>query len=261
MPQYKAKKRLGQNFLVDDDMARRIVESLNLQAGDNVVEIGPGRGALTEYLNRYECRIMAIEFDRDLIAGLQSKFAESAGFTLLVKDALRVMPEELPSTMKIIGNLPFNIATAILERLYLFKAALETAVFTVQAEVAERLTASPESKSFGSFTLIMKSSFAIEALFNIPPDAFQPKPAVTSTVIRLQPQDNEPEDFETFKSFLRGCFKQKRKTLSNSMQIGLNLPKTICEGLIRSAGFRLDTRPEQLTLKDYNIIYNLWRVI
>ena len=260
MPPYKAKKRLGQNFLVDKQIAGRIVDSLDPKTGENIVEIGPGRGALTELLLARGCRVTAVEFDRDLIPGLESKFGKSQRFRLLGKDILKVSPEELPSTMKIIGNLPYNISTAIMERLYLYKASLMQAVFTVQMEVAERLTADIGGSSYGSFTLIIQTSFQVERLFNIAPPAFRPKPAVTSTVIRLRPQDNEPGEFEKFKLFLRGCFRQKRKTLANSMQIGLDLPKTTCEGLIGEAGFDLAIRPEQLTLENYISIYNLWRI-
>ena len=260
MPPYNAKKRLGQNFLIDEDIAGKIIHSLEIRAGENVVEIGPGQGALTTLLLEHGCRVTAVEFDRDLIPGLKRKFGKLQSFSLIAMDILKVSPDELPSPMKIIGNLPYNISTAILERLYLFKPAIKAAVFTVQREVAERLTAETGTSSYGSFTLIMKSSFQVESLFDIPPEAFKPKPAVTSTVIKLIPQDNEPEDFEKFKPFIRGCFRQKRKTLANSMQIGLDLPKTTCEGLIGETGFDTSIRPEQLTLKDYISIYNLWRI-
>jgi len=261
MPTYRTKKRLGQNFLADQNIAVKIVGCLDLKPGENVVEIGPGQGALTEILVKSGCPVTAVEFDRDLIPGLKVKFKDVPAFTLLAKDVLQVEPEELPSPTKIIGNLPYNISTAILERLYHFKPAVSSAVFTVQAEVAARLTASVGGRNYGSFTLIMQSSFSIEAIFDISPQAFKPTPNVMSTVIKLIPRAEEPDEFLKFKLFLRGCFRQKRKTLANSMQIGLNLPKNICEKLIGDAGFDLAVRPEQLSLENYISIYKVWRAI
>jgi 16S rRNA (adenine1518-N6/adenine1519-N6)-dimethyltransferase len=258
MPGTKAKKRLGQHFLVDKNIAYRIVNSIGPQPGDNVAEIGPGRGVLTNILLENECHVSAIEFDRDMIAFLESKFGDRYNFRIIEKDFLKISSAELPENIKIIGNIPYNITTAILEKLFEFKKAISKAVFTIQSEVADRLTAAPGIRAYGSFTVIMTAGFDIRALFNISPKAFRPVPAVASTVIKLTPVDREPEDFENFKAFIRGCFKQKRKTLSNSMQLGLNLPKQDCENLIEKIGKVNNIRPEQLSFNDYVDLYNLW---
>lgn len=258
MSPYRPKKRLGQNFLTDEKAARNIVKAINPQPGDHVVEIGPGTGALTEYLLHEECVVTAIEFDRDLIPILKARFGKHRNLMLVAKDILRVSIGDLPERAKIIGNLPYNISTVIMEKLFDFKPLIELAVFTVQAEVAQRVTASSGSRDYGSLTVIMNAGFDISRVFDIPAKAFNPVPQVDSSVIKLTPIQNEPEDFENFKVFIRGCFKQKRKTLVNSMQLGLNVPKTSCEALIKEAGHKDDVRAEQLSFDDYLKLYRLW---
>jgi len=259
MSTFRAKKRLGQNFLKDDSVAVRIVQALNPRPGDNVVEIGPGRGALTEYLSREGCLVTAVEFDRDLIPMLKAKFRQNNNINILAGDFLKISASELPRHMKIIGNLPFNISTVILDRLFEFRSAIETAVFTVQSEVADRLIARCGIKDYGSLSVIMAAGFDIELLFKIGPESFKPVPEVMSSVIKLIPADRMPDDFGKFRSFIRACFRQKRKTLKNSMQLGLNLPKYDSMSLIDRAGFSKDIRPEQLTFDDYMKLYRIWR--
>ncbi len=259
MSHYRPKKRFGQNFLIKESIAARIVKTINPLPGDNIVEIGPGKGALTRYLLGYECNVTAIEFDRDIIPLLNSNFTEESNLEIVEKDIMLVEPNDLPSRFKFIGNLPFNISTAIIERLYEFKESLEIAVFTVQAEVANRLTASPGVKDYGSLTVIMKAGFDITHLFNISPKAFRPEPKVDSSVIKITPIERDLENLDEFKTFIRGCFRQKRKTLANSMQIGLNLPKDISEGMIARAGHGTDIRAEQLSFDEYMELYGLWR--
>jgi 16S rRNA (adenine1518-N6/adenine1519-N6)-dimethyltransferase len=255
----KAKKRLGQHFLIDRRIAARIVNSIDPQLGEQIVEIGPGKGALTRLLLKKGCGLIAVEFDRDMISFLKTKYSRYENLKIIAQDFLKLTVEELPAKMKIIGNIPYNITTAILEKLLEFKDNISEAVFTVQSEVAQRLTASAGTRQYGSFSLIMAAGFDIKVLFHIPPTAFKPTPAVDSTVIKIVPADRQPEDFEDFKRFIRGCFKQKRKTLANSMQLGLNIPKKISENLIVSLGKDKNVRSEQLTFDDYLNLCRLWR--
>jgi len=256
---FRAKKRLGQNFLIDESIAARIVQALDPQPGDSVVEIGSGRGALTECLLREGCAVTAIEFDRDLIPILRAKFRQEKKITIIAGDFLKIAADKLPPKMKIIGNLPYNISTVILERMFEFRTAMETAVFTVQSEVAYRLTTRSGSRDYGSLSVIMAAGFDIERLFDINPKSFKPVPEVMSSVIKLNPVDRMPEDFDEFKFFIRACFRQKRKTLNNSMQLGLNLPKYDSMSLIDRAGFEKDIRPERLTFDDYVKLYKIWQ--
>jgi len=259
MSPFRAKKRLGQNFLVDNSVAARIVQALEPQPSESVVEIGSGQGALTEYLLREGCTVTAIEFDRDLIPILRAKFRQDKNITIIAGDFLKIDASKLPPKMKIIGNLPYNISTVILERLFEFRSAIETAVFTVQAEVADRLTARTGNRNYGSLSVIMAAGFDIELLFTIKPESFKPVPGVISSVIKLKPADRIPEDLEELKYFIRACFRQKRKTLNNSMQLGLNLPKYDSMSLIEKAGFKNDIRPEQLTFDNYMRLYRIWQ--
>jgi 16S rRNA (adenine1518-N6/adenine1519-N6)-dimethyltransferase len=254
----KAKKRLGQHFLTDRRIAARIVNSVDPQPGEQIVEIGPGKGALTGLLLKKGCVLTTVEFDRELIPFLKKKYSGFENLKIIAQDFLKLTADEMPAKMKIIGNIPYNITTAILEKLFDFKDKILQAVLTIQSEVAQRLTASPGTKQYGSFTVIMAAGFDIKALFHIPPSAFKPAPAVYSTVIKIVPVNHQPKDFENFKSFIRGCFKQKRKTLCNSMQLGLNIPKNSSEALISALGKEKNIRPEQLTFDDYLSLYNRW---
>jgi 16S rRNA (adenine1518-N6/adenine1519-N6)-dimethyltransferase len=248
---YRPKKRLGQNFLVDESTAERIVKALDSKPGEQIVEIGPGRGALTGFLLQTGCQVTAVEFDRDLVPMLKAKFKNQPHLNLIHDDFLRIAPDSLPSSFKLIGNLPYNISTVIIERLYEFKSKLVTAVFTVQTEVAERLISPPGNRDYGSLTVIMNAGFSAVELFRIPPRAFKPSPQINSSVIQLIPLNADIADFENFKTFIRGCFKHKRKTLANSMESGLNLPKQQCEDMIAGIGYDLKVRAEQLNVNDY----------
>ena len=236
-----------------------MVNSINPKSGEQVVEIGPGKGALTRFLLEKGCRLTVVEFDRDMISFLKKKFSGYENLTIIGQDFLKLTVEDLPVKMKIIGNIPYNITTAILEKLLEFKDNIPEAVFTVQSEVAQRLTASAGTRQYGSFSLIMAAGFDIKTLFHIPPAAFKPSPAVDSTVIKIIPANRQPENFDGFKRFIRGCFKQKRKTLANSMRLGLNIPKKVSENLIVSLGKDKNVRPEQLTFDDYLNLCRLWR--
>ncbi len=258
MSPYRPKKRLGQNFLVKENIAAKIVEAIDPHPGENVVEIGAGMGALTRYLLERECNVTAVEFDRDLVPMLEANFGGDKNLKIVSRDVMKITAGDLPDKAKIIGNLPYNISTALIEKLYEFESMVTLAVFTVQTEVANRLIAYPGSRDYGSFSVIMKAGFDTSHLFNISPKAFRPEPKVESSVIKLLPIDGNFDDLENFKTFIRGCFRQKRKTLANSMQIGLNIPKDVCEGLIERAGHMIDIRAEQLSFDEYMELYGLW---
>ena len=253
MPYLKAKKRFGQHFMTDRRLAARIVKALNPAAGEEVVEIGPGKGILTELLLESNCRVTAIELDRELVAYLREKFEKNKLVTIINRDFLKIGLDELPSQMKLIGNIPYNISTAILEKLLDFRKSITCAVLTLQAEVADRLTARPGSRTYGSFTVIMAAAWMIKRLFSIKPGAFRPAPAVMSAAIKLEPGSLELNDPAAFNSFVRSCFYHKRKTLSNSMQSSLELPKNIV-----ALGRELDVRAEQLGLDNYLQLFKLW---
>ncbi|MCD6163426.1 MAG: ribosomal RNA small subunit methyltransferase A [candidate division Zixibacteria bacterium] len=257
MSRIKAKKNLGQHFLTDIIIAHKIVNSIDPKPEDNIVEIGSGKGALTEILLTHECQVTAIEFDRDLLPALEIKFGDLNNFTLIARNFLDIEPGDMPAKMKLIGNIPYNITTAILEKLFEFKKSVSCAVFMVQSEVADRLTASPGTRANGSFTMIMAAGFDIKILFTVKPESFKPIPRVVSKVIKLIPVSREPDNFDNFKTFVRGCFSHKRKTLANSMQMGLKLPKEYCEALITRISKHVSVRPEQLSFDNYLKLYEM----
>ena len=253
----KAKKSLGQHFLTDIRIAHRIVRSLNPQAGDQVIEVGPGKGILTGILLEHGCRVKAVELDNELVAYLEKKFPQADNLELRAGDFLNFEAGEQFFNLKIVGNLPYNIATAVIARMFIFKPFLTEAVFMVQEEVARRLTAASGGRDNNAFALIMAAGFDIKILFKVAPTAFRPRPKVMSAVIKLKPVNREPEDFEGFKVFLRGCFRHKRKTLVNSMQNGLDLPKNYCKELVARLGKSPDIRAEQLSFEDYINLYRM----
>ena len=219
----RAKKRLGQNFLVDESYARRIVGALGPRAGETVVEIGPGRGALTGLLLEAGARVVAVEFDRELARLLRERFVGREDFKLIEADALGLdfcAAAEPATTARVVANLPYNISTAILQRLIEQRRCVPEMVLMLQREVVERITAPPGSAERGYLTVLVEAFCRSEALFDVPPGAFRPVPKVWSTVARLRARGVEAEDFDE-KLFLRlagAGFAQKRKTILNNLR-------------------------------------------
>jgi 16S rRNA (adenine1518-N6/adenine1519-N6)-dimethyltransferase len=218
---HRPKRSLGQNFLRDETVIDRIVSALDLNADDHVIEIGPGQGALTERLIEKAGHVTGIEFDRDLAAGLRGQFA-GRPFTLIEADALTVDLRAIQpglGGLKLVGNLPYNISTPILQRLIDHRELFSTLVLMFQREVVERIAAGPGGKERGFLSVIAQNAFEIDRLFDVPPQAFYPVPKVWSAVIRLTPKprnDNEPQ----FREFVSRAFLQKRKTLANNLLPG-----------------------------------------
>jgi 16S rRNA (adenine1518-N6/adenine1519-N6)-dimethyltransferase len=233
----RAKKRLGQNFLVDESYARRIVAALAPRAGETVVEIGPGRGALTESLLDSGARVVAVEFDRELVGLLSGRFGSREEFKLVEADALDVdfcSEVEPAREARVVANLPYNISTAILQRLVEQRRCLTEFVLMLQREVVERITARPGSSERGYLTVLVEAFCHAEALFDVPPGAFRPVPKVWSTVARLRVRENVSAgaDEKLFARLVGACFAQKRKTILNNLR---NAPEDL-RALVDSAG-------------------------
>ncbi|HEV7891757.1 MAG TPA: 16S rRNA (adenine(1518)-N(6)/adenine(1519)-N(6))-dimethyltransferase RsmA [Pyrinomonadaceae bacterium] len=233
----RAKKRLGQNFLVDESYARRIVAALAPRAGETMVEIGPGRGALTSLLLDSGARVVAVEFDRELVGLLSGRFGSREEFKLVEADALEVdfcSEVEPASSARVVANLPYNISTAILQRLVEQRRCLTEFVLMLQREVVERITARPGSSERGYLTVLVEAFCKSEALFDVPPGAFRPVPKVWSTVARLRVRENVSvgADEKLFARLVSTCFAQKRKTILNNLR---NAPEDL-RALVESAG-------------------------
>jgi 16S rRNA (adenine1518-N6/adenine1519-N6)-dimethyltransferase len=222
------KPKLGQNFLVDGNACHRIADALGDVSGRTVVEIGPGHGVITEILAGRAKRLVAIELDRSLAAELKFRFREHPHVEVIEADVLKTELANLASgaeTVDVVGNLPYYITSDIL--LHLFRAAFDgllgRAVLMMQREVAERVAAAPGVKDYGLLSATTQIYAEVDALFTLPPAAFNPPPDIFSTVIRLHFKPRFKElgvEAAGFDRFLRKAFAQKRKTLANNLRFG-----------------------------------------
>lgn len=258
----RAKKRLGQNFLVDESYARRVVGALAPRAGETVVEIGPGRGALTALLLESGARVVAIEFDRELVSLLRERFGGREEFKLVAADALDVdfcTEVEPAATARVVANLPYNISTAILQRLVEQRRCLDEFVLMLQREVVERITARPGESERGYLTVLVEAFCESKALFDVPPGAFRPIPKVWSTVARLRVREGAASniDEQLFTRLVSACFAQKRKTIFNNLRSTPEELRTLVEAaggvnaLLEAAGVDPQRRAESLTLEEW----------
>ena len=258
----RAKKRLGQNFLVDETYARRIVGALAPRAGETVLEIGPGRGALTSPLVESGARVVAVEFDRGLVAPLRSRFAGRENFTLVEADALEVefcSVIEPDASARVVANLPYNISTAILQRLIERRRCVSEMVLMLQREVVARITAPAGSTERGYLTVIVEAYCEAEALFDVPPGAFRPAPKVWSTVARLRARAGGPEvgDERLLWRVVSAGFAQRRKTILNNLRAAPGDLRARVEAvggaatLLEAAGIEPARRAETLALDEW----------
>ncbi len=241
-------RRLGQHFLARQSVLENIVAAVCPDKCDTVIEIGPGKGALTAHLLERAARVIAIEIDPVLVQYLRSKFREESRLHLVEADVLKTgLAQWGPVT--VIGNLPYYITSPIVERVLSLGSLLRCAVFLVQKEVAQRLTASPGSRDYGYLTVQTQLLSIPELLFTVPAAAFRPAPQVDSAVVRLMPRA-EPllPDPAAFLKFAGLCFRHKRKTLRNNLIEGY--PKESVDGLPEAR-----KRAEQLSVAELIALY------
>ena len=222
----RARKRLGQHFLTDPRIGRRIVEAAELRPEDVVLEIGPGRGALTRFLSERAARVLAVEIDEALVRDLAGRWPEEK-VTLMVGDILKLDLAELldregiTAPVRVFGNLPYNIATAILQHLLGFRTRLRDMTVMLQREVADRILSPPGSKLYGYLSVLVQYSCEGRRLFTVPPSAFQPPPKVFSTVVHLRvrerPAVNVPDE-RFFFMLVSALFAERRKTIANNLK-------------------------------------------
>ncbi len=217
----KAKKNLGQNFLIDNNIIKKISNSLNASANDLIIEIGPGMGALTKELKNKNANLICYEIDTDLKPYLNS--LEDNKTKIIYKDILNSNIQEDIQDIKynnlyIIGNLPYYITTPIIKYLVNLDLDVKEMLFMVQKEVAERFTAVPNSKDYSSITLYLKYFYNLEYLFSVSKYAFNPVPKIESAIIKFTKRLNKPlVDKEKYFKLINDAFKMKRKTLRNNL--------------------------------------------
>ena len=250
-----AKKSFGQNFLVDENYVRKIVDAVDPQSDDLVLEIGPGRGALTERLLEKAGKTIALELDRDLVPLLRQKFESTVqNFELIEGDALNYDFTRLPAKAKLVANLPYNISTAILQRLIEQRAAFSEMVLMFQKEVVDRITAPPGTGERGFLTVLVEAYLEAEKLFDVPPSAFRPAPKVNSSVVRLLPRENvDIADVALFRRLVSVGFAQKRKTILNNLR---NVWPNATD-ILDSAEIDPRRRAETLLLEEWKSIYQI----
>ena len=244
------RKRFGQNFLIDDGIIHAIVNVINPQAGETLVEIGPGLGALTRPLLERLPRLHAVELDRDIITHLQARYPE-ARLTLHAGDALKFDFAALGDDLRIVGNLPYNISSPLLFRLMEFARHIRDMHFMLQKEVVARMTAEPSTHDYGRLSVMLQRRFHMEWLLDVPPTAFQPPPKVDSAVVRLIPKaaaEITPLDEVSFARVVSSAFAQRRKTLRNTLS-GL-----LAADAYDVLGIDSKKRAENLSLTDYEKI-------
>jgi 16S rRNA (adenine1518-N6/adenine1519-N6)-dimethyltransferase len=256
-----AKPKLGQNFLRDDQAIQRIVAAVGDCAGRTVVEIGPGKGAITGSLAARASKVVAVELDVELAARLRAEFpperVEIANQDVLEFDFAAASAAH-GGRLLVVGNLPYMITSPILLKLAASHAALDRAVLMVQREVADRVAAAPGSRDYGLLSVMVQMYGPVEKLFTLPPGAFTPPPKVHSTVFRWRfaPRfaelDVEPAGFS---GFLRRGFAQKRKTLANNLRAA-GIPPAAVEAALSSAGVEPMVRAEAV---DIETLAKLWR--
>ncbi|NBX85448.1 MAG: 16S rRNA (adenine(1518)-N(6)/adenine(1519)-N(6))-dimethyltransferase RsmA [Gammaproteobacteria bacterium] len=213
-----ARKRFGQNFLENTFVIEQIIHAFHLQPQDHVIEIGPGRGALTQYLLQALDNLTVIEIDRDLFAKLQH-FPNAHKLTGICEDVLNVDFSQFPPPLRIIGNLPYNISTPLMFHLLSFRQHIQDMMFMLQKEVVERIMAQPGDSHYGRLSVMFQSYCDAEKIIDVPPECFNPAPKVDSAVIYLAPKKNAPKiAFETLETIVSQAFGMRRKTLSNNFK-------------------------------------------
>lgn len=248
----RPKKFLGQHFLKNEEIASRIVDSLEVDEGANVLEIGPGTGVLSKYLLERDLKLMLIELDRDSVTWLRSNF-EDIDNLVVEGDFLKMdLHDYYPSgKFNIIGNLPYNISSQIFFKVLDFRDQVEQVVCMIQKEVAQRITAGPGSKTYGKLSVLLQAFYEMEYLFTVEPQAFHPPPKVDSAVIRMKRNsiDKLNCDEKLFFRIVKQGFQNRRKTLRNALK-PINLPDSI------KADPVLDKRAETLSVADYVTLTN-----
>jgi 16S rRNA (adenine1518-N6/adenine1519-N6)-dimethyltransferase len=254
-PHY-ARKRFGQNFLHDENVIRKIVDSISAVEGDHLLEIGPGLGALTKELAKTGATIHCVELDADLAKSLRTEFQEYDSIKIIEGDALKfdlssIATEKRP--LRVIGNLPYNISTPIIFHLLKNSELIRDMTFMLQLEVIQRMISKVGKRNYGRLSLMVQYYCQVEHLFNVPSSAFSPKPRVVSALARLKPHSStsiRAKDSDCLQTVVRTAFNQRRKTLRNSLRT------IIPEALLDRIAINKNLRPQDITLNEYVEISN-----
>jgi len=250
-----AKKALGQHFLSDPNILKRIVDFSQVGPADQVLEIGPGKGTLTQVIAERASRVVAIEIDHSLFKFLSSTFQQK-NIEVLEQDALDVNFDAiLPSPYHLVSNLPYNITSPLLERLIGYRKSILSVTVMIQAEVADRILAKPGSREYSPLSIGIQYYAHVESGFKVPPGAFTPRPKVHSKVIRLTWRNGVIEA-PALMTFVKQTFSSRRKKLINNL-CAMYRTKSRANLLskLSASGIDTDARPENLSVDDYIILF------
>ena len=243
---HKPRKRFGQNFLVDNQVINQIISTIAPKKDDNIIEIGPGKGALTFPLAEYLEHLSVIEIDRDLITILEAQ--NNQKISIYNSDALAFDFNQFSKNLRIVGNLPYNISSPLLFHLLSCKDNIIDMTFMLQKEVVERIVASPGSKSYGRLSVVMQAFFDAELMFIVPKNSFDPQPKIESAILYLKTKSIPlVQNLKPLEDIVKLAFSQRRKTLKNCLKSKLNQSQTKID---------LSQRAEMLTLENFVTLMN-----
>ncbi|NLB35248.1 MAG: ribosomal RNA small subunit methyltransferase A [Elusimicrobia bacterium] len=243
-------RKLGQHFLINPDTSRRIADLLSLEPSEKVLEIGPGRGALTDFLLDEDIYLTAVELDKYFADKIQEKYGDKV--RVINEDFLKINLADF-SPEKICGNLPYQITGPILEKVLTDPYPWTRAVFMIPDAVARRATAAPGDSDYSAISVMTGGGFSVNYAFSVPPEDFDPPPKIESGVIVVI-RESGPED-EKFYHFTRAAFSRRRKKLRNSLSISLELSKDAVEAVLKDCSIDGNLRPQDLSFKEYKRLF------
>ncbi len=253
---HKAKKKFGQNFLVDERIIADIIAAIRPEAGDSMIEIGPGLGALTRPLLKRLDHLHVVEIDRDIIARLEHDYPQNdpqSKLTIHAGDALEFDLATLPAPLRIVGNLPYNISSPLLFHFAAHAGRIRDMHFMLQDEVVERMVAEPSTPQYGRLSVMLQYRFHMEKLLDVPPQSFRPAPKVDSAVVRMVPipaGEITVRNEKLFAAVVSAAFGQRRKTLRNTLRSYLN------EADFERLGIDARLRAENLAVAEFTRVAN-----
>ncbi len=257
-----AKKKFGQNFLIDSNIVMKIVKTANITKETNVIEIGPGIGAMTEILAKEAGKVLCFEIDEDMVNILNEEI-KNDNVKIVNKDFLKVdLDEEMryfiePKNIVVVSNLPYYITTPIIFKLLEYSKNIEKMVFMVQKEVSERLTAKPGSKEYGSLSVLIELNGTMKKEFNVSRNCFYPVPNVDSEIVSMEINKNDSalKNDPIFGKFIQNIFEMKRKTLANNICKKTNFSRDDLNKILQELGLSELVRAESLSLNQISKIY------
>lgn len=256
---FKFSKSLGQNFLIDGNILKKIGNSGNITAEDYVLEIGPGIGTLTEELALRAKKVVAVELDNTLIPILEETIGKYNNVEVIHGDILKVDIEKLINDklnggpIKVVANLPYYVTTPIIGKLIEDNLNIDSIIVMVQKEVAERMVAQPGGKEYGTLSVFINFYCQPEIIVKVPKTVFMPQPKIDSAIIKLKIKKELPEiDRDKFSKVVKASFSKRRKTIINSLSsYGFNIDKDIIREVLENANIDLNIRAENLSIEDF----------